>query len=258
MEGEIMFYPKYVPEGKKDFINACIKKYQEQQVEPNSGAFGSTRKITLGGSEYYVKKMDSEDERHFEYFPNEVKRQIMFRTIATREIDIAFRLADTLPDVVSKIVGAKYTDRKQLIAYLIFEGLPGMDFHKFSQSKQPLEPIFACIEAKVTALHKAGYVHQDIKPSNIFIVTNPDGTFKDCRLIDLDTVQFEDDLYEDAGTNGYLPEIYSEERKKRYNNRNHTILISPKQNLHAIHVMKKELRGGSRKAKRNRKTRKTK
>jgi serine/threonine protein kinase len=181
----------------------------------------------------------------------------MFRTIAKREIDIAFRLADILPDVVSNIVGAKYTDKGPLIAYLIFEGLPGMDFHKFriNYPEEPLEPIFACIEAKVKALHETGYVHQDIKPTNIFIVTNPDGTFKDCRLIDLATVQNVGEPYEDAGTNGYLPEEYSKERKIRNKDRNFKLPVSKEQNLHAIRVMKKEIHGGSRKKRRNRKTR---
>ena len=258
--------------GDATLIDKCIRAYADQirhRTEPiiTKGSFGTTLKVTVDGTSYYVKYI----QRQFRYKTREqhgthMRERKMFKTISDnkylnqqvdrvkREIMINFDLTASLPSVVSHIVGASletyriYLD--YLEAYLIFEDLPGMDFDLFyvqnynagTLTQDKLNTVFDCIEAKIHALHDAGYVHQDVKPENIFIVTDPAGNPVDCRLIDLDSVAVQGTTWDHFGTQRYMrPKYYEEQQAIKKGLTQPTLKVSRSQNLYALKKMKKEI-----------------
>jgi serine/threonine protein kinase len=115
-------------------------------------------------------------------------------------------------------------------------------YNKGILTQTMLDTVFKCIESKIHALHDAGYVHQDIKPENIFIVTDPAGNPVDCRLIDLDSVAVEGTTWEHFGTKRYMrPKYLAEQKAINAGLTQPTLKVSRSQNLYALKKMKKSI-----------------
>ena len=160
------------------------------------GTFGTVYQVEVDGIPYFVKY---------------VKGKI---SSFEREIQVAIDLTKKIPNFVSNLKGAKYTkiDGTTCAGYLIFESLPGMNLEQFiikynptPYNKATYNFLYQKIKAAQQALNAQGYVHQDIKPANIFVVTEeasdrPVG----CKLIDFGLTKRIGERWYGEGTPDYM------------------------------------------------------
>lgn len=169
----------------------AICAYRKLRGADLPGATGVVRKVTKrDGTAFYVKRMvfqaevEGEEEGKAANFlkPGVTESQVY------NELDINEALSEALPDVVSRMIGSTiFREGDTRVAYLVFEGLEGMDALKYMRtlpSDAEIAEIVACVREKVAKLHEAQYVHSDLQGPNIFLMTNEAGRFTDCRLID--------------------------------------------------------------------------
>lgn len=185
--------------GQMEFINACTREFSKESRKANTtmkGTFGTVYQVEVAGVPYFVKY---------------VKEKI---SSFEREIQAAIDLTKKIPDFVSNLKGAKYTkiDGTKCTGYLIFESLPGMNLEQFIIKYKPTpynKPtynfLYQKIKAAQQALNAQGYVHQDIKPANIFVVTEetsdrPVG----CKLIDFGLTKHIGEEWHGEGTPDYM------------------------------------------------------
>jgi serine/threonine protein kinase len=146
------------------------------------GAVGSVRKLTApDGAVYYVKKM---------VFSEGSKAE----KAAKSEIYINEYLTDITPDILSRLLGSSIVpEGREWAAYLIFEGLEGMDaldYMRLHPSDDTINQILTCVREKVDILHEHDCAHGDLQPPNIFILTNTAGDYEGCRLIDFGNAKY--------------------------------------------------------------------
>jgi len=185
--------------GHIDFINACSREFSKESkkhITTMKGSFGTVYQVEVAGEPYFVKH---------------VKGKI---SSFEREIQAAINLTKRIPDFVSNLKGAKYTkiDGTTCTGYLIFESLPGMNLEQFiikykpsPYNKATYNFLYEKIKAAQRALNAQGYVHQDIKPANIFVVTEetsdkPVG----CKLIDFGLTKRIGERWYGEGTPDYM------------------------------------------------------
>lgn len=146
------------------------------------GAVGSVRKVTMpGGAFYYVKKL---------VFSEGSKAE----KAAKSEIYINEYLTEVVPDVLSRLLGSAIVpEGREKAAYLVFEGLEGMDaldYMRLQPSNETIDRILTCVREKVRILHENDCAHGDLQPPNIFIQTNTAGDYVGCRLIDFGNAKY--------------------------------------------------------------------
>ena len=185
--------------GDMEFINACAMEFSKESRKHNTtmkGTFGTVYQVEVGDQPYFVKY---------------IKGRI---SSFEREIQAAIDLTKKIPDFVSNLKGAKYTkiDGTTCTGYLIFESLPGMNLEQFiikynptPYNKATYNFLYQKIKAAQQALNAQGYVHQDIKPANIFVVTDeasdrPVG----CKLIDFGLTKPIGERWYGEGTPDYM------------------------------------------------------
>ena len=232
--GRIRYY------GDQPFIDECVAATNEKIMTTKSkmtGGYGKAYLIRVRDNNYIVKYMMSP-------FKNESRLK--------HEIEIAFELTAKIPDAVSNIKGVRYEIRtKQIDTYLIFEGPKGMDFMSLYESGiiKSYELIFKQIDTSLAALHSAGYVHQDIKPENLYILLNDANEPIGCKLIDFDSVARIGEKWRYFGTPGYVSPKY----QKMVNNYQRTSIplesnklpnVTPYQNIYAVETLKSMLLPG--------------
>jgi serine/threonine protein kinase len=226
--------------GDQRFIDECVAATNEKIMTTKSkmtGGYGKAYLIQVRGINYIVKYMMSP-------FKNESRIK--------HEIEIAFELTAKIPDAVSNIKGARYEIRtKQIDTYLIFEGPKGMDFMSLYESGiiKSYELIFKQIDASLAALHAIGYVHQDIKPENLYILLDDANEPIGCKLIDFDSVAPIGEKWRYFGTPLYLSPKYQEmisnfERTSVQLDSNKLPNVTPYQNIYAIETIKSMLLPG--------------
>jgi len=221
--------------GNTDFIDACIRAYQVEftktgGVTQMAGTFGRVYKVKVDGVPYFIKGIFDESDRN-------IRREIMTAIDLTRKI----------PDFVSKVKGAAYHKRQ---AFIIFEGLSGMNLEELIQTYPPeseeylhdlYELIYSQIKAAQEALNAAGYVHQDIKPANIFVEL--EGENDDpvrCVLIDFGLTRPIGYTWSGQGTPLYMPrnlqeKIYEDKGRVFYN----TNISSPRHNEASVEIIRR-------------------
>ena len=273
-QGNTIFY------GYPLFINKCITEFEVIEKDERaygkktgmSGAFGKVHKINIDGVDYFVKKIT--------YDASTIKKPSIFRNTIPDgaielEIEAAIDLTIRIPAFVSNLKGAYYKievlSEKYHIntytGYLIFEAQPGMNLYEFikknpptSSNKDMYNDLYIKIKRAQKALNAAGYVHQDIKPLNIYVETNVDGTPKNCKLIDFGLTRPIGSEFDGSGTPRYMS-------KATYLEHARTGKISPLQNNTSVKIIwdldfKREnelppiVRGGSRKNRNKTKKRK--
>jgi serine/threonine protein kinase len=186
-------------------MSQIIGLFATKEGENMKGAVGTVRRVTVpDGAFYYVKKMVFREGSKAE-------------ETAKNEIELNEYLTKEIPDVVSQMVASAIVPEDgQQAAYLVFEGLVGMDSLDYMRrlpSDAEIARIVACVREKVDALHAAEYVHLDLQEPNLFVVTDaPGGSFVDCRLIDFGNSKY---LGEFEGDEDDEEEWAVWERKKR-------------------------------------------
>ena len=220
--------------GDIEFIDTCIIAYKAESrktggVTQMAGTFGRVYKINVAGIPYFVKGIFGESERS-------VRREIITAIDLTRKI----------PDFVSKIKGAAYRERQ---AFIIFEGLSGMNLEELIYTYPPnlinkdlYEFIYSQIKAAQEALNAAGYVHQDIKPANIFVeLEGVNNEPVRCVLIDFGLTRPIGHLWTGQGTRRYMPENLQE--KIRIRNKGiaylKTNVSSPSHNEASVEIIRR-------------------
>ena len=226
--------------GDQRFIDECVAATNEKIMTTKStmrGGYGKAYLIQVRDINYIVKYIMSP-------FKNESRLK--------HEIEIAFELTAKIPDAVSNIKGARYEIRtKQIDTYLIFEGPKGMDFMTLYESGiiKSYELIFKQIEASIAALHAIGYVHQDIKPENLYILLNDANEPIGCKLIDFDSVAPIGEKWRYFGTPLYISPKYQDmisnyQRTSVQLETNKLPNVTPYQNIYAIETLKSMLLPG--------------
>jgi hypothetical protein len=221
--------------GNTDFIDACIRAYQVEftktgGVTQMAGTFGRVYKVKVDGVPYFIKGIFDESYRNIR-----------------REIITAIDLTRKIPDFVSKVKGATYRKRE---AFIIFEGLSGMNLEELIQTYPPeseeylhdlYEFVYSQIKASQEALNAAGYVHQDIKPANIFVEL--EGENDDpirCVLIDFGLTRPIGYTWSGQGTPRYMPrnlqeKIHEDKGMVFYN----TNISSPRHNEASVELIRR-------------------
>jgi serine/threonine protein kinase len=221
--------------GNTDFIDACIRAYQVEftktgGVTQMAGTFGRVYKVKLDGVPYFIKGIFNESDRN-------IRREIMTAIDLTRKI----------PDFVSKVKGAAYHKRQ---AFIIFEGLSGMNLEELIQTYPPeteeylhdlYEFVYSQIKAAQEALNAVGYVHQDIKPANIFVELEGENDEPvRCVLIDFGLTRPIGYTWSGQGTPLYMPrnlqeKIYEDKGRVFYN----TNISSPRHNQASVEIIRR-------------------
>ena len=259
--------------GDPDLIIKCIGEVDNIQHTERaygkktamSGAFGKVYKININGVDYFVKKIT--------YITRNRNT-----TLIDLEIVAAVDLTIRIPTFVSNIKAAYYEsvrlipereNKHRSSGYLIFEAQPGMNLDEFIKKNPPAasnkhiyDDLYIKIKRAQKALNAAGYTHQDIKPANIYVEINADGTPKNCKLIDFGLTRPTGSEFDGSGTPRYMS-------KATYLEHARTGKISPLQNDTSVKIIwdldfKREnelppiVRGGSRKNRNITKKRKNK
>jgi serine/threonine protein kinase len=215
--------------GDSAFITACITEFTRKSITPTlmRGAFGTVYKITVGVTDYYVKKI-------VDVNPENIKR----------EIETAINLTRDIPQHVSNIKGARYDLGKddRYVGYLIYEAPSGMNLREFITANPPTREniplynsLYLMIKVAQQAINAKGYVHQDIKPENIFVILksgNPIG----CKLIDFGLTKKAGEIWRGEGTRSYMPNNMAN-KVIRQLWRHNTNLISAQHNNTSVKII---------------------
>jgi len=165
-----------------------------ERTNERSGGSGTGSRIEIALSEgvpkqqFYFKEMKMDEisinERNKDKILGEFSEAI---TKIRKEILINLDVTERIPDYVSKCLGSyiKYSVENEKCSYtifILFEFLPGFTVEQYlnkylSRRREPgivipqRERIVASIKECLDALHAIGYVHHDIKPDNIYVVS---------------------------------------------------------------------------------------
>jgi len=149
------------------------------------------------GPRYIIKSM--KDSGNFTSRENQKEKQQkkIIETIQSikHELNVNIELTEKIPEYVSKCIGTYLfynvmNMKYEFQAYFVFEYLPGLPLNVWIQKNKNSETyqqdssiIVSSLEQCVHALHKAGYVHRDLKPKNVYVVQR-DNIVERCVLID--------------------------------------------------------------------------
>ena len=217
--------------GNPRFIYNCITQYNKlfnktRGVTQMAGQFGKVYRIEVDGIPYFVKGIF-----------NQVERKVRL------EIETAIDLTRKIPEFVSKCKGARYGKDG---GYIIFEGLNGMDLEQFMINYPPnpvdaslYESIYSKIKAAQEAINAAGYVHQDIKPANIFVELDKENNEPlRCVLIDFGLTRPIGYPWTGQGTPLYMPDnLWQKIKHRKFLKTN---VSSPTHNETSVEIIRRQ------------------
>ena len=205
------------------FLKLCQRAYKEQPRNYlYSGSHGSALKVTVDGTPYWVKRIIKDPAIVY-------GRLITWKQIEiynkkwdnlNSEITAAWDLTEKIPDYVSNLHAAnietKLTKDKivYLIGWLVFEAPTGLTLKDFVKNKRYMyrsitvdlsQRLYCMIERARRALNDIGYVHRDIKPDNIFVITDSIGEPLTCKLIDFGFTVKRGERHEAIATPAFMP-----------------------------------------------------
>lgn len=198
--------------GNIDFITLAIFSLERPEtVFIGGGAFGKTYRIKYTSNYYYVKSILIEKRKFF--FPEDYISAI---NIVEREITINIDVTNKIPQHVSNIkAGYISVNDTGAQAYLIFEAPEGMVLSALIEILPPqinnykYLRLYCMIKRAQNALNTLGYVHRDIKPDNIYVLTEGDiknhGKILGCKLIDFGLTKKIGEVENLAGSPLYMP-----------------------------------------------------
>jgi hypothetical protein len=168
--------------GNRELIDQCIHTFNEnirQGARGKSGSFGTTLKLRIGAENYFIKRIINTNYVYLK-----------------KEIDFAVYLTSTNPNYVSILKGA-FIDKsvpKTPVAFLIYEAPDGMVLNEYIERfpPNPANPnkiaiynkLYCLIAIAKIAINISGVVHRDIKPPNIYVITDHLGNPLACKLFD--------------------------------------------------------------------------
>ena len=204
--------------GDTNFVKNCIQEYRAIQGVLAAGSYGSVKRVTVNGTPYFVKEMrwtyaiDSIKEA-----VNKIYSKYYF---IEKEITVAVDLTKRIPQYVSNIKGGriditphvnKHNDPKfNISGFLIYEAPPGMTLEDYLQhnrgkiSKSLYDTLYCMIKNAQIAVNAMGYVHRDIKPNNMYMLTDSSGYPINCKLIDFG---FSEKLTDASGNPRVVPRL---------------------------------------------------
>ena len=180
-------------DGDQELADECIAAFNSSLQTPISGKFGSVLKVTVRDSQYFVKRVVSTD-----------------KNIIKTELGINLKLTREIPEFVSNLICSKYTDTGvSAEVYLVFEAPPGYNLYEYMVAmgdkwKRNADKLYCSIKAAQLAMNRAGFIHRDIKPGNIYVIVE-NGVFKKCKLIDMGLSVRIGTKTRPAGTLNYMP-----------------------------------------------------
>ena len=164
------------------------------------GSYGTVYKITVEGEDYFIKKI------------NFAAKDGDLTSIIKDEIETAIMLTKAIPEYVSNIKGARCSNIPSSHGYLIYEAPPGMNLREYITMRPPTaanvdlyNTLYIMIKRAQQAVNSQGYVHQDIKPENIYVIVDPTGNPVRCKLIDFGLTRPIGHRWTGQGTPDYMP-----------------------------------------------------
>jgi len=183
------------------FYKKITEIIHHKRYEPiGKGAEGTT---FIYDNRFYIKcvQLEKRWKQQLELPRNEITKIInpSVEKVNTfkREMNTNLLLTTIIPDAISKCFGSyiNYQFNENgfdCTGFFVYEYLPGMTLGSWiqrinSQNQSIVDSIIISLRACIISLHQAGYVHRDVKPDNIFLVSSSMKEFKfvKCILIDL-------------------------------------------------------------------------
>ncbi len=237
------FLAKALKTGEKRYklVKDIMQRYQEfkatvdkeyKKIKP--GIDGKIDKVIMSyiGIPLIRKKLQNESLKRLSAFETEIKNEIYrfqmeFESLSylNEQYDKDPKIPRRVPRVFGDIEETSLGGPTYLMEYLenaktLHEWIN--DSHK--DGKQPKDADIAKIGIAVaehlSLQHKHKIAHRDLKPPNIIVVLNPDGSIKDVRVIDYGLVATPDIIQQESqnhwvGTPAYLsPEAWRENSTK--------------------------------------------
>jgi serine/threonine protein kinase len=187
----------------RDFIRLCQYAFEAQpRYQRMSGSNGSAIKVTVDGRPYWVKRVIEYTDIRYGSRPTveQIKSYKRNWNVLNSEITAAWALTAAIPDYVSNLHAASIQTKIRddnntiyVVAWLVFEAPRGLTLKAFIDEKKYLygsitrdlsEILYCMIQRARFFLNGAGFVHRDIKPDNIFVLTDASGEPVACKLID--------------------------------------------------------------------------
>jgi hypothetical protein len=193
-----------LPDGRylsNKFYQNIAQLIRDKRYEPiGKGAEGTT---FIYENRFYIKCVELEKrwKQQLELPRNEITKiinpSVEKVNAFKREMNTNLLLTTRIPDVISKCFGSyiNYQFNEtgfDCTGFFVYEYLPGMTLGSWikkrnSQNQSIVKSIITSLRTCIVSLHQAGYVHRDVKPDNIFLVSSSvkGFTFVKCILIDL-------------------------------------------------------------------------